>query len=60
MTDWTRIPVPIESDADRRALVSILASAGLEVRIVKDRPTKSTAYKRYIEYRLTGGETQER
>ena len=51
MNDWTRIPVPIESEADRRSLVAILAAAGLEVRVVKERPTKSSAYKRYIEYR---------
>lgn len=54
MNNWHRIPVPIESEADRRALASILASHELEVRIVKERPTKSSAYKRYIEYRLHG------
>ena len=52
MNDWKRIPVPIEAEADRRALVAILATSGLEVRVVKERPTKSSAYKRYIEYRL--------
>lgn len=51
MNEWTRIPLPIESEADRRTLVSILASAGLEVRIVRERKTKSSAYQRYIEYR---------
>ena len=54
MHAWTRIPVPIETEADRRALVAILATSGLEVRVVKERPTKSAAYKRYIEYRLPG------
>lgn len=53
--NWTRIPLPIESESDRRALVSILASAGLETRIVKARsgPSKSAPYKRYVEYRET-------
>lgn len=49
---WIRVPVPIESEADRRTMVAVLASAGLEVRIVKERKTKSSAYQRYIEYRL--------
>ena len=53
MADWIRIPTPIESEADRRALVAILAAAGLEVRIVKERPTKSSSYKRFVEYRPT-------
>lgn len=50
---WSRIPAPIESEADRRTLVSILASAGLETRIVKARSgtSKSAPYKRYVEYR---------
>lgn len=51
MNDFVRIPIPISAEPDRRALVSVLASAGLEVRIVKDRPTKSAAYKYYVEYR---------
>lgn len=49
--DFTRIPIPISAEADRRALVSVLASAGLEVRITKDRTSKSAAYKYYVEYR---------
>ena len=53
MPDWIRIPVPIESEADRRELAAILAASGLEVRIVKERPTKSAPYKRFLEYRLT-------
>lgn len=51
MSEWTRLPVPIENEADRRTLVSILASSGLEVRIVKERKTKSSVYQKYIEYR---------
>lgn len=54
MTDWLRIPAPIESEADRRQLVSILASAGLEVRIIKFRETPKATVKRYIEYRKGG------
>lgn len=54
MTEWIRIPIPIEAEADRRTLVAILAAAGLEVRIVKERPTKSSSYKRHVEYRLPG------
>ncbi len=48
---WRRIPVPIEADADRRALVGILASAGLEVRVAKEQMTKRGAIKRFVEYR---------
>ena len=52
MDDWTRIPMEIPNEADRRTLCAILASVGLEVRIVKERKTKGGAYQRYIEYRL--------
>ena len=51
MPDWKRIPAPIESETDRRCIVSILASAGLEVRIVRERQTKGGSYKRYVEFR---------
>ena len=51
MNDWTRIPVEIASETDRRTMISILASAGLEVRIVKVRLTKGGTLKKYIEYR---------
>ena len=51
MSEWQRIPAPIESEADRRELVAILTACGLEIRIVRERPTKSGSYKRYIEYR---------
>ena len=54
--EWTRIPAPIESDTDRRALAAILASAGLEVRIVKHKITKNGSWKRYLEYRQKNGE----
>lgn len=52
MNEWTRIPFPIESEADRRDLCAILTSAGLAVRIVKARsgPSKSAPWKRYVEY----------
>lgn len=49
--NWTRIPVEIANETDRRTLCAILASVSLEVRIVKERKTKSSAYQRYIEYR---------
>ena len=52
MDDWTRIPMEIPNEADRRTLCAILASVGLEVRIVKVKPTKGSAYRKYIEYRL--------
>lgn len=52
MPDWTRIPMEIASESDRRTMTSILASVGLEVRIVKVKLTKSGSYKKYIEYRL--------
>ncbi len=51
MPEWTRIPSPIESEADRRELAAILTSHGLEVRIVRERTTKNGSYKRYLEYR---------
>ena len=34
-TEWTRIPAPVDNEADRRTLLGILGSLGLEVRIVK-------------------------
>ena len=52
MDEWTRIPIPIEAETDRRTLTAILASVGLEVRIVKVKPTKGSAYRKYIEYRI--------
>lgn len=51
MNDWTRIPVEIASETDRRTMTAILASVGLEVRIVKVRLTKGGTAKKYIEYR---------
>lgn len=53
MSEWQRIPIPIENEQDRRTLAAILAAAGLEVRIVKARSgaSKSAPYKRYVEYR---------
>lgn len=52
MTEWTRIPIEITNETDRRTLCAILASVGLEVRIAKVKPTKGSAYRKYIEYRL--------
>ena len=51
MDEWTRIPLPIEAETDRRTMSAILASVGLEVRIVKERKTKGSAYQKFIEYR---------
>ena len=53
MTDYIRIPVPIDREEDRRALCAILAAAGLEVRIVRVRSGKSTSspHKKYVEYK---------
>lgn len=51
---WTRIPQPIDSDADRRTLCSILTAAALEVRVVRVRRTPGATPKRYVEYRDTG------
>ena len=52
--NWTRIPLPIDSEQDRRTLAGILSSAGLEVRVVKARigTNKSAPYKRFVEYRV--------
>lgn len=53
MNDWTRIPVPIDREEDRRSLCAILSANGLTVRIVKARAgtAKSSPFKKYIEYR---------
>lgn len=51
---WNRIPLPINEDRDRRDLVGILTAAGLEVRIVKIKPTNRGTPQRYVEYRDTG------
>ena len=51
MNEWIRIPQPIENESDRRTLVSILAAAELEVRIVKHRDNPKGKFQRYIEYR---------
>lgn len=51
MSDWTRIPAPIESETDRRQLAGILTSVGLEVRIVKEKKTpKSCSECRAVVY----------
>lgn len=51
MSEWTRIPAPIESETDRRQLAGILTSVGLEVRIVKEKKTPNGSYKKYVEFR---------
>ena len=38
-TEWTRIPSPIDAEADRRTICAILISIGFEVRIVKIKAT---------------------
>ena len=52
--EWTRIPVPIAAEQDRRDLCAILAANGLEVRIVRVKTTNRGTPKRYIEYRDSG------
>ena len=52
MTEWTRIPMEITNETDRRTLCAILTSVGMEVRVVKVKPTKGSAYRKYIEYRI--------
>ena len=52
MNDWNRIPMEIANEKDRRTMAAILTSVGLEVRIVKVKPTKGSAYRKYIEYRI--------
>lgn len=54
MMDWTRIPIALSDESDRRTLSAILVSIGLEVRIVKVQETQRGTPKRYIEYRDTG------
>ena len=41
----------IPNETDRRTLCAILTSVGMEVRVVKVKPTKGSAYRKYIEYR---------
>ena len=52
MREWIRIPVPIESEADRRSLCAILTAAGLAVRVVKARygTAKTPPVKKFVEY----------
>lgn len=52
--EWTRIPQPIDNEADRRALCGVLTAAGLEVRIARIRKTSGATPKRFVEYRDTG------
>lgn len=48
--EWTRIPVPVEDDADRRQLCGILTACGLCARVVRVRDKPKAPIKRYIEY----------
>ena len=50
-TEWTRIPAPVDNEADRRTLLGILGSLGLEVRIVKIKTTARGSSKKYAEFR---------
>lgn len=52
--NWTRIPVPIPEERDRRELAAILTACGLEVRIVRLRLTQRGTPKRFLEFRDTG------
>ena len=52
MTEWTRIPMEITNETDRRTMAAILTSVGLEVRVGNVKPTKGSAYRKYIEYRI--------
>lgn len=54
MAAWKRIPLPIAEESDRRTLVGILTSNGLEVRVVRIKPTNKGTPLRYVEYRDTG------
>ena len=51
MTNWTRIPAEVRSEADRRTLAGMLVEMGLEARIVKVKETPRGTPKRYVEYR---------
>ena len=51
MAEWIRISAAIDSEADRRQIAAILAAAGLEVRIVKEKKTPNGSYKKYVEFR---------
>ena len=50
--EWIRIPAAIDSEQDRRAVVSVLVAFGLSVRCVKVRETTKGPYKKFIEYRV--------
>ena len=51
MNEWTRIPVPLDSEQDRRAVAAALAAAGLTVRIVKGKQTPKGPWKKFVEYK---------
>lgn len=53
-TPWVRIPANIDNEADRRTITALLVAYGLEVRIVRIKPTNRGTPKRYVEFRDTG------
>ena len=53
--DWTRIPAQITAEADRREMCAVLASAGLEVRIVNVATGKGSAVRKFVEFRKGPG-----
>lgn len=54
MNEWIRIPVPVESETDRRQLAAVLVAAGLEVRVVKGKEHPKASFKKFVEYRKGG------
>ena len=50
MNNWIRIPIDIQSENDRRIVLSVLSDNGLEVRVKKDK-VGSARIKRFIEYK---------
>lgn len=53
--EFTRIPVEITADSDRRELAAILTAYGLTVRIVKVRLTQRGTPKKFVEFCLAPG-----
>lgn len=53
MTDWVRIPAPVENETDRRTICGLLTSIGLEVRVVRVKmgEKSSSPVRRFVEFR---------
>ena len=49
MNGWTRIPIDIPSENDRRTVLGILSDNGLEVRIKKEKV--GSRWQRFVEHR---------